>query len=267
MNRLRDKVAVVTGGGGGIGGGIALTLAREGANLVIADMRADLAEKVVNEIKSVGVSALAVRTDVTKSGEVQKLVEETIKAFNGIDILVNVAGIHAIGLVKDLDESLWDNCLNVNLKGTFLCCKYVIPHMISRRNGKIVNIASIAGKTGIAGRAAYCSSKFALIGFTQALAKELAPHNINVNAICPGFVYTEMIRYLWEKGTSTDELDLYKIKANSPKDFYDQIAARIPLGRGQAPEDIGNAVVFLVSDESKNITAQSINVCGGLEVH
>lgn len=249
--RLDDKVAIVTGAGRGIGRGIALSLAKEGANVVVSDVNITSAEKVAEEVKALGCQALAVKADVSKSEEVKRMVRATLKKFVKIDILVNNAGITRIADVVDLEEEDWDAVLNVNAKGTFLCSKYVAPHMIKRKSGKIINISSVAGKTGSPGRVAYCSSKFAVVGFTQVLERELGKYNINVNAICPGMVWTKMQEYLDKERLARGE-----------KSYKESIASSL-LGRDQTPEDIGNAVVFLASEESKNITGQSINVDGG----
>jgi meso-butanediol dehydrogenase / (S,S)-butanediol dehydrogenase / diacetyl reductase len=266
MNRLADLVAIVTGAGKGIGRGIALNLAREGASVVVADIDHAAADNVRKQLLVHG--GLAVEVDVTNRDQVIEMVHRTLQTFGRIDILVNNAGVHGIGKVAELDEDVWDRCFDINVKGTFLCCKHVIPHMTKQGHGKIVNIASIGGKTGVAGRAAYCSSKFAIVGLTQVLAKELGPCNINVNAVCPGFVYTEMWDYIWDKTKAGKAVDVYEIDAASSREFYDKIIKqRVPLGRPQTPEDIGKAVVFLVSDDADNITGQAINVCGGMEVH
>jgi len=215
------------------------------------------AKKVVDEIKALGRRAIAVECDVTKSDQVNAMVNKTLDEFGKIDILVNNAGVITVKPVVELEEEEWDFIMDVNVKGVFLCCKAVIPHMIKRRSGKIINVASIAGKKGYATLAHYCASKFAVIGFTQALALELAPYNITVNAICPGIVYTQMWKVLSEA---------WKKPGKTAEESYPLIVKEmIPLGRDQTPEDMGKLAVFFATMD--NVTGQAVNVCGGAEVH
>jgi len=269
---LENKIAIVTGAGRGIGRTIALTLAREGANIVAVDVERlsssasqyqnhltrgyQAALNLVDEIRATGRKAIAVNTDVTRNQEVMRMVEMSLNEFNRIDILVNSAGVITKANLIDLAEEEWDLVMNVNAKGVFLCCRAVAPHMMKHRNGKIVNISSDAGKTGEIGLAHYCASKFAVLGFTQSIALELAAYNINVNAVCPGYVYTKMWDYL---SKVEDE------KSSSEEKFNRLIKEIVPLGRPQTPQDIANAVVFLCLAE--NITGESINVTGGHEMH
>ena len=254
--RLENKVAVVTGAGRGIGRGIALALAGEGASVVVADIRYEDARGVAAEVRGLGRESLAVKVDVTKSSEVKRMVERALARFGGVDILVNNAGIIRVGNVVDISEKDWDDVLDVNLKGVFLCSKAVAPHMVARRSGKIISISSTAGRRGMPGKAHYHASKFGVIGFTQCLALELAPDNINVNCVCPGVVTTQM---------HTKVLTPYaaRMQRISEEEAYGRVIGNIPLRRPQTPEDIGNLVVFLASDEAVNITGQSINVSGG----
>lgn len=255
--RLEGKVALVTGGGRGIGRGIVLALAREGVDVAIGDIRHHLARDVASEVETLGRKSIVISVDVTKGSDVKEMVQRVLEAFGKIDVLVNNAGVIKLSTnVVDISEEDWDTVLDVNLKGVFLCSKTVAPHMIKQRSGKIVNISSIAGKRGGIGQGHYCASKFGVIGLTQTLALELAPFNINVNAVCPGIVET----YMW-----TDVLTPSIAKRNnlSEKEAWQNAIDRIPLGRPQTPEDIGNLVVFLASDNAKNITGQAINVCGG----
>ena len=208
------------------------------------------------EIKGLGRQSIALKVDVTKSESVTRMVDRTLKRFRKIDILVNNAGIIKVGNVVDITEKDWDEVLAVNLRGVFLCSKAVAPHMIEQRSGKIVNISSTAGRRGLPGRAHYHASKFAVIGFTQCLALELAPHNINVNCVCPGVVDTYMHRQVLAPHTA-------KIRGITEDEVYKRMEEGIPLQRLQTPEDIGNTVAFLVSEDAKNITGQSINVNGG----
>jgi meso-butanediol dehydrogenase/(S,S)-butanediol dehydrogenase/diacetyl reductase len=184
------------------------------------------------------------------------MVDRTLKKFGKIDILVNNAGMIKVGNVVDIQEKDWDEVLDVNLKGVFLCSKAVVPHMIERRSGKIINISSTAGRRGLPGKAHYHASKFAVIGFTQCLALELAPYNINVNCVCPGVVDTYMHREVLAPHTA-------KTRGITEDEVYSNMEAGVPLGRLQTSEDIGNLVAFLASEEAMNVTGQSINVNGG----
>jgi len=258
--KLKDKVAIVTGASRGIGRGIAIKLAQEGVNLAIVAVRSkEKLYNVANEIQSVGRQSLPIIADVSKSEEVKRMVEETLKRFGRIDILINNAGIIRISHIMEMSEDEWDEVININLKSVFLCTKAVVPHMIKQKSGKIINISSTGGKSGFPGIAHYCASKFGILGFTQSLAKELGVYNITVNAICPGEVKTEMwTNFLcveWSKGQNI-----------SPDDYYDYfVKTYSPLGRGMDVEDVGNAVVFLCS--LNNITGQSLNICSGTEMH
>jgi NAD(P)-dependent dehydrogenase (short-subunit alcohol dehydrogenase family) len=255
MGELAGKIAIVTGGGTGIGRGIASVMAREGAHVVCTDIAPGNAAETVAAIKAAGGRAEVLHQDVTNWKSCQAVAEKVLADHGQIDILVTNAGVSKSVPITDLDEAEWDRVHNVNIKGVFLSCKSVIPHMIGRRYGKIVNISSMVGKEGIPLFSHYCASKFAVIGLTQSLAKELAPHNINVNAVCPGVVRTP----LW------DPL-LKQLSANkgiSEEAAWGEFVSGIPFARPQEPEDIGEAVAFLASDRARNITAESANVSGG----
>jgi NAD(P)-dependent dehydrogenase (short-subunit alcohol dehydrogenase family) len=258
---LNGTAAIVTGGARGIGRGIAYELAREGARIAIADLPAVSAERdeTIGEIKKRGGEAIGVDCDVRDFAQAQAMVQTAIDTFGKVDILVNNAGVIRIGPVVAFSEDDWDLILDVNLKGTFLCSKAVIPHMAGRRTGKIVNLSSIAGKRGRPFASAYCSSKWAVIGFTQSLAYELAPSNINVNAICPGEVDTHM----WQDVI----LPMAAAAAGSSKEeaWGAMLKRDVPLARPQTPEDMGRAVVFLCRED--NITGVALNVSGGTEMH
>ena len=281
MYDLNGKVAVVTGAGGrrGIGRAIATRLAREGADLVVTDIRRGPEAvrpedhqagwrglpSVVDEIKALGRQALGLYSDVSDSAQVTEMVRQTVERFGHIDILVNNAGSQP-GRdrvpVVELEEDAFDEVQRVNVKGTYLCSKGVARHMIaSGGGGKIIVISSGAGKRGIARYAAYCASKFALIGFTQALAQELAPYRINVNAICPGLVDTERVDFiaaaLAPPGESAEEYRAQMIRER---------ANRVPLGRVAVADDIANMAAFLASSESDYLTGLSISVSGGAEM-
>ncbi|MQY81486.1 MAG: glucose 1-dehydrogenase [Dehalococcoidia bacterium] len=252
---LRGKVAIVTGGARGIGESIAEGFAREGANIVIGDLLFEAAQELAEKLNSSGARAIAVRTDVTKKSDVDNLIATTMKEFGSIDILVNAAGITQDKWVVEVEEADWDRILEVNAKSVYLTTKAVMPHMMAARYGKIVNISSRSGKEGMPGLSHYAASKFAIIGFTQGVAKELAQYDINVNAVCPGILRTDM----WEK-----ILDARSARMGLPREeVWSRAMETIPLKRPQVPEDITNVVLFLSSDVSRNITGEAVSVNGG----
>ncbi len=245
MSSFEEKVAVVTGGGRGIGKSIVLALAHQGCNVVITDIDIKTAEKTTQEAEKLGVRALAVKADISVSKEVDGFVDETMKQFGHIDILVNNAGITRDNLLIRMSEDEWDLVLKVNLKGAFLCTRKVIRSMMRQRSGKIINIASVVGIMGNAGQANYAASKAGIIGFTKSVAKEVASRNIQVNAIAPGYIETEMT-------------------AGLPDEVKNSYLSSIPANRAGTPEDIAEAVIFLASSASDYITGQVLQVDGGL---
>jgi NAD(P)-dependent dehydrogenase (short-subunit alcohol dehydrogenase family) len=245
---LRGKTAIVTGSGRGIGEGIALVLAREGANVVVNSRKAEDCEGVIEKILSSGGKAIAVGADVSKKNDVAALVVETVKQFGTVDILVNNAGIEAAPtLAMDIPEEQWDRVLGINLKGVFLCCQAVIPQMMKQNKGRIINISSTAGlRMSFFGGVEYTVSKYGVSGLTHHLAWELADSNITVNAVCPGGVQTPLM------------------EANTTSEYREMTIKRlIPLGRFTRMEEIGEAVSFLASDRSAMITGQMLAVDGG----
>ena len=254
---LRGKKAIVTGGANGIGKGICFELVRQGASVVVADIDTQTGKRVAEEIQGTGGTAKFVRCDVASMTDVRKLTETVLDSFGTIDILVNNAGVSLVKPFREVSEADWDRVVDVNMKGMFLCCSSIVSHMIERRNGKIVNISSVVGKFASALQVPYCASKWGVLGFTQALAYELAKHNINVNAVCPGVVRTPM----WEA-----LLDELSAKRGVDKEvIFREYVDPIPLKRPQTPEDIGNLVVFLCSKQAENITAQAISITGGYD--
>ncbi len=240
--RLRNRVALVTGASGGIGKAIALTLAREGADVAINGRSAERLEVVASEIRDMKQRVLTVKADVSISGEVSRMIKTVVDKFAKIEILVNNAGVFETVSLEKITEAQWDRVMAVNLKGVFNCSRAVISVMKRQEWGKIVNIASDAGKTGgMIPVAHYATSKAGIICFTKSLARELAPYGVNVNAVSPGIIDTEMVRIVVKKR---------KIS--------------IPLGRMGIPEDVANAVLFLVSDEASYITGEILDVNGGL---
>jgi 3-oxoacyl-[acyl-carrier protein] reductase len=243
--RLENKIAIVTGAGQGIGRGIALALAKEGAKVVVSDI-SDKVYDVVKEIQAVGSEALAVKADVSKSEDTMQLAAEAVKKFGRVDILVNNAGIYPFKALVEMTEQDWDKVLNVNLKGVFNCTKAVLPNMVQQKSGNIVNIASVAGVVvGWPYLVHYSASKGGILGFTTTAAIELAQFGIRMNAIAPGAISTPGAQV-----TSEEQLK--------------QTIQMIPLKRMGQPEDIANLVVFLASEESSYITGQCIVADGGL---
>lgn len=274
--KLEGKVAIVTGGASGLGRGIACCLAEEGADVVIADINMDNANKVAEEARAFGRKVLVIEADVTRKEKTEQVVESTLNNFGKINILVNNVGggrvetdaeaapvIEGITQITDLTEEAWDGAYEVNLKSQVFMSQAIVPHMRAQKSGKIINISSIAGKMGSGGRLMpYSAMKAGVITFTKTLAREVAGDNINVNCICPGLIYTpawqRMAEYLWQSVPEYKEL-------KEPKDvFLLTVNSLTPLGREQTPEDIGRLAVFLSSEDAKNITGQSINVDGGI---
>lgn len=243
---LENKVAVVTGASRGIGRAIALELAAHGAKVVVNySGSVGLADAVVEEIKGAGGEAIAVQANVADADSVQSLMKMAIDTFGSLDILVNNAGITRDNLLMRMKEEEWDDVLNTNLKGVFLCTKAVTRQMMKQRAGRIINISSIVGVAGNAGQANYVAAKAGVIGLTKTCAQELASRNILVNAIAPGFITTEM----------TDAL---------PEELKEAMLKQIPLARLGQPEDIAKAVAFFASNAANYITGQTLQIDGGM---
>lgn len=243
--RLKDKVALITGGGQGIGKVTALTFAREGARVAVADINMANAQAVAEEIVRNDGQAKAVFLDVSRAESVEVAVRTTVEAFGRIDILVNNAGITRDARMQKMTEDQFDAVINVNLKGVWLCAKAVVPIMIANGGGAIINAASIVGIHGNFGQTNYVAAKSGVIGMTKTWARELGPNHIRVNAIAPGFTVTEMI-------------------ATVPEKVLESVRERTPLRRLGTPEDIANAYLFLASDEASFITGVTLSVDGGL---
>jgi meso-butanediol dehydrogenase / (S,S)-butanediol dehydrogenase / diacetyl reductase len=260
--RLSGKVAVVTGGGSGIGRGIVLAMAREGADIAIPDIQIMNAEKVAQEVQTLGRKCIPMRTDVTSSADVKAMVDRTREALGKIDILVNNAGMAAppgMPFTNNTEDD-WDRAFAVNTKSVFLTCKAVAPYFIERKAGRIVNIASIAGPLSAPTMPAYSVAKQGVITFTRVVAKELAMHGITVNAICPGVLYTEFWQKLAQHIADTNPA----FKGMTAREVFDKrVTDIVPMRCEQTPEDIGNAAVFLASDEARFITGQALMVDGG----
>ena len=246
--KLKNKVAIVTGAGQGIGKAIALELAKEGAKVVVSDINQEHMDEVVKEIKKLGSDAIGIKADVSNSSEIGNMAKKTLEQFKTIDILVSNAGIYPFKPLTEMTEEEWDKVLDINLKGCFNCTRAVAPIMIKQKSGKIVNITSIAGSViGYSNLAHYCASKGGILGFTRATALELAPYKINVNAIAPGAIRTPGTEVIGEEALK-------------------QLEQMVPLKRIGESEDIAKAAVFLASEDSSYITGQIIVVDGGWTV-
>jgi len=243
--RLRNKVAVITGGAQGIGRAIVLGMAREGARVVVADLQYEKACSVADEVKMLGRDALAIGVNVSEEESVQHMAEATFADFGRIDILVNDAGVYLKSLVVDMSEADWDRTLDINLGGNFLCCRAFVPAMRAQKSGRIISMASGIGHYGMKQFSHYAASKAAIIGFIKSLARELGPDGITVNAICPGSANTAMPR-----GHRSEEEVMQRLHST-------------PLPHVLEPEDIAGPVLFLASDAAAYITGQSYNInCG-----
>ncbi|HZK34926.1 MAG TPA: 3-oxoacyl-[acyl-carrier-protein] reductase [Bacillota bacterium] len=243
---LKGKKAIITGASRGIGKACAIHLAKQGTHIAINYTRnADLAEKTANELRDLGVQAIAVKADVSKSEDVDNMFKTILDKLGGIDILVNNAGITKDNLLIRMKEEDWDRVLDINLKGAYLTSKAAAKYMMKKRHGRIINISSVIGMVGNAGQANYAASKAGIIGFSKSIAKELAPRGILVNIIAPGFIDTDMTSQLNEK-------------------IREGILSQIPLGRYGKPGDVARLVAFLASDENQYITGQVINIDGGM---
>jgi len=243
--KLTGKVALVTGAAQGIGKAVALLLARHGADIVVSDINLEKAEETAKEIESIGPKAMAIKVNVASLNDVERMVEVVLNKFVRMDTLINNVGVSPDQLILCMTKEDWDIVLNVNLKGTFNCTKAVVRHMAKQRSGKIVSIASVVGEMGNAGQVNYAASKAGVIGLTKTIAREFAKRGINVNAIAPGYIETPMTEFLSDK-------------------VKEELKRLIPMERLGKPDDVAEAVLFLVSEESNYITGQVLNVNGGI---
>ena len=242
--RLKDKVALITGGGSGIGEATALRFAEEGAKVVICDVDMENANRVAKDIDSKGGETLVLKADVSNKGDVEGMMAQIKEHFGKLDILVNNAGINRDAFVKKMTEEQWDDVIRINLKGTFICCQAALTLMSEQKSGKIINTSSI-GAVGNIGQANYAASKCGVIGLTKTLALEGARYNINVNCVAPGATKTPMTTKL-------------------PENMVEMITEKIPFRRWAEPKDIANAHVFMASDEASYVTGQVLFVDGGI---
>jgi len=248
MKLLEGKTAIITGAARGIGKAIALKFAQEGANIAFTDLSIDdNAKQTEKELSAFGVTAKGYASNAADFEDTHKVVEEIVKDFGRVDILVNNAGITRDGLMMRMSEQQWDMVINVNLKSAFNFIHALTPVMIKQKSGSIINMSSVVGLSGNAGQTNYSASKAGMIGLAKSIAKELGSRNIRANAICPGFIITEMTGVL-------------------PEDVKKKWAEQIPLRRGGTPEDVANMATFLASDMSSYITGQAIPVCGGMNM-
>ncbi|WP_132995384.1 3-oxoacyl-[acyl-carrier-protein] reductase [Sporanaerobacter acetigenes] len=243
---LKGKTALITGGSRGIGRAIAIEFSKQGANVVITYINNEVnAKEVIAEVEKSNVRGLAIKADVSNEKDINDMIEIVNNEFGSVDILVNNAGITKDNLLLRMKLEEWDDVISTNLRGAYLCTKAVARGMLKKKSGKIVNIASVVGISGNAGQGNYSASKAGIIGFTKSIAKELGSRGINVNAVAPGFVETDMTNILNDK-------------------IKDEMINGIPLKRAGKPEDIANVVAFLCSEKSDYITGQVINVDGGM---
>jgi meso-butanediol dehydrogenase/(S,S)-butanediol dehydrogenase/diacetyl reductase len=257
MTDLKGKVVFITGAGGGLGKAIATAFANEGAKIVLADLKQEFLSSTVKALKDQGTEVLGVAVDVTDYDSVKAALAEAVETFGTLDIAVNNAGVVGIGSIDEITSEEWDRVLGVNAKGVFVCTKAELEILKPKKSGAIINTASIAGKMGMAHLSHYVASKFAVIGFTNSIAKEVAREGITVNAICPGIVGTGMWR--GEGGVA----DRWKLEGETEEQSWERNKqAIIPQGIDQKPEDIADAVVFIA--KSPRITGQAIAVDGGI---
>ena len=254
--RLENRIAVITGGGSGIGAAICRAFAAEGARVAVTDLRLAAAEQVAAAIRAAGGQAAAWELDVADRATVQAAADDIAARFGPADVWVNNAGISRIVPFLECSDELWDLTLRVNLKGTFIGCQAALRQMLPRKRGVILNMSSQSGKVGASHYAAYCASKFGIIGLTQSLALEFAADGIRVNALCPGVVFTA----LWDE----QHVGGYGQKRGlKPEEVRPYLESKIPLGRLCTPDDVAQMAAFLASDAASYMTGQAINVSGG----
>ena len=245
--RLQDKVAIITGAGAGLGKAGAFKFASEGAKVVVADYNEENGKAVAAKIKEDGGEAIFVKVDVSNWEQVQAMVDKTVEEFGTVDILVNNAGVTADAFLVKMDHEMWDKVINVNLKGVFNCTKAVAPLMTEKGEGKIINTSSVVGQQGNVGQTNYSATKAGVLGMTKTWAKELGYKGVNVNAVAPGYVMTEMV-------------------AAVPEKVLDKIRGKVPFRKLGKPEDIANAYLFLASDEAAYCNGTVLDVNGGISL-
>ncbi|MBI1291414.1 SDR family oxidoreductase [bacterium] len=258
MIDLKGKIAVVTGGGMGIGAGISKVLAGYGATIAIADIDPGAAQPTADAINASGGKARVYRHDVTNWDSAFALVEAVESELGPIDILVNNAGVSRRVPLLEMSEREWDRVLDINLKGQFITTRAVMPGMAARNRGRVVNMASVVSKQGVGNFSHYCTSKFGVIGFTQSIANEYAQTNITVNAVCPGILMTPLHDGIVDQMAAAANVDHDTAKKN--------FVGLVPQGHPQTPEDVGHMIAFLASDLAQNVTGQSYHIDGGMQM-
>ena len=257
---IKNKAAIVTGAATGLGKAIALGLAAEGAKVAIADINENGAKRTAEEITASGGTSLAIKVDVSSEQEVKAMVDKVLQQFTVIDILVNNAGVvDKQGPWVELPEKSFDFVVGINFKGVYLCCRAVIPHMMKHKSGKIINVASCAAKTGEQYNGVYSATKAAIQNMTQSLSRELGSYNINVNAVCPAAMDTDLMEKVYRERSQYFGI--------SPDDLRKKITSSFVLPEKLTVEDTSNLVVFLASDKASGMTGQAVNITGGIEVH
>jgi NAD(P)-dependent dehydrogenase (short-subunit alcohol dehydrogenase family) len=266
MYNLKGKSAYVTGSAQGIGRATALRLAQEGCMLALVDIDEPGLAITAEAVEHAGSEAISIVADVSQDRDVSSSVRQAVESLGDVDFLVNAAGVASQCDFLELSESEWDRNVDVNLKGTFLTCKLLGRHMADRGSGSIVNIASIAAKTGVGIQAHYCASKGGVVLLTQSAALALAPFHITVNAVCPGFVWTDMMKRTSEWLLKNDPRFVNR-GLTAEEVYLERVEKEVPLAKRTDPEDVAGVIAFLLSDEAALITGQAINVDGGLEFH
>jgi len=252
---LQGQIALVTGAARGIGNACALALSHAGADIALGLRDVNTGGELVSKIEAMGRRALPLQMDVTRLDEIKNAIDATVSHFGRLDILVNNAGISGLSLIDDIDDSKWYDIINTNLNGLYLVTKSVLKHMPDQAGGRIINISSVLGKFGVPGYAAYCTTKHGMIGFTRALALEVASRGITVNTICPGWVDTEMA-----------SLGINETAAHlgiMPEQFKAQAVDAVPIKRFLEADEIAEFVCYIASDAARGITGQAMNICGG----
>ncbi len=252
---LQDKIALVTGGGTGIGKAIGLQMAKNRAKVAIGSRNRSRLAGAAAELEKLGLPVLPISMDVRKKDDIQRAVDEIVSKWGAIHILVNNAGISGLSLIDDPDDSKWFNIVDTNLNGMYLITKEVLKHMPEHDGGRVINISSVLGKFGVPGYTAYCTTKHGMIGFTRALALEVVNRGITVNAVCPGWVDTEMA----VQGIN----ETAAFQGITPEQFKAQAIAGVPIKRFLEANEIAELVCYLASDQAKGITGQAMNICGG----
>lgn len=252
---LEDKIALVTGGGTGIGRAIATQLAKNGAKVAVASRKNDQLKRVADDLKQLGLIVEPVPMNVRIKADVERAVADIVARWGKIHILVNNAGISGLSLIDDADDSKWFDIVDTNLNGMYLLTKAVLRHMPDQSGGRVINISSVLGKFGVPGYTAYCTTKHGMIGFSRALALEVVNRGITVNTICPGWVDTEMAT----QGIN----ETAKALGITPEEFKTQAVAGVPIRRFLEAEEIAELVAYVASDAARGITGQAMNICGG----